>query len=123
MSIALWVAAILLALVFLATGIMKTFRYEQEGQKLESIKGLPRGMVTFIGVCEILGAVGLILPAATGILPWLTPLAAAGLCLVMVLATCFHLARHESSGIGLTLVLLLLAAFVAYGRVMLLPVA
>ncbi len=123
MGIALWAAAIVLALVFLATGIMKTFRYEQEGQKLESIKGLPRGMVAFIGICEILGALGLILPAATGILPWLTPLAAAGLALVMVLATGFHLARHESSGIGLTLVLLLLAAFVAYGRVMLLPVA
>lgn len=123
MGIALWVAAILLALVFLTTGIMKTFRYDQEGQKLESIKGLPRGMVAFIGVCEILGALGLILPAATGILSWLTPLAAAALALVMVLATGFHLARHESSGIGLTLVLLLLAAFVAYGRVMLLPVA
>ena len=123
MNVALWVAASLLALVFLTTGIMKTFRYEQEGQKLETIKGLPRGMVAFIGICEILGALGLILPAATGIMPWLTPLAAAGLALVMVLATGFHLARHETSGIGLTLVLLLLAAFVAYGRFMLVPVA
>ncbi len=123
MNVALWVATVLLALVFLTTGVMKTFRYEQDREKLQSIKGLPRGLVAFIGVCEILGALGLILPSATGILPWLTPLAAAGLCLVMVLATGFHLARHESSGIGLTLVLLLLAAFVAYGRVMLLPVA
>ncbi len=123
MNIALWVAAALLALAFLTTGIMKTFRYEQDREKLQSIKGLPRGMVAFIGVCEILGALGLILPAATGILPWLTPVAAVGLALVMVLATVFHAARHESSGIGLTVILLLLAVFVAYGRVMLVPVA
>ncbi len=123
MNIALWVASILLALVFLTTGIMKTFRYDKDREKLQSIKDLPRGLVAFIGVCEILGALGLILPAATGILPWLTPVAAVGLVLAMVLATGFHAARHEFSGIGLTLVLLLLAAFVAYGRVMLVPLA
>jgi uncharacterized membrane protein YphA (DoxX/SURF4 family) len=123
MNIALWVASILLALVFLSTGIMKTFRYEQDGEKLQSIEGLPRGLVAFIGACEILGALGLILPAATGILPWLTPLAAAGLFLVMVLAAGFHAVRHESSGIGLTLVLMLLAAFVVYGRFMTVPLA
>ncbi len=123
MNIALWVAAILLALVFLITGIMKTVRFEHEGQKLESIQDLPRGLVAFIGVSEILGALGLIVPAATGILPWLTPLAAAGLALVMILASGFHVARREYSGIGLNLILLLLAVFVAYGRVALVPLA
>ncbi len=123
MNIALWVAAVLLALVFLTTGIMKTLRYEHEGQKLESIKGLPRRLVALIGVCEILGALGLIVPAATGILPWLTPLAAAALALVMILASGFHVTRHEYSGIGLNLILLLLAVFVAYGRVALVPLA
>ncbi len=123
MNIALWVAAVLLALVFLTTGIMKTVRYEQEGQKLESIKGLPRRLVALIGVSEILGALGLIVPAATGILPWLTPLAAAGLALVMILASGFHASRHEYSGIGMNLILLLLAVFVAYGRVALVPLA
>ncbi len=123
MNVALWVGTVLLALVFLTTGVMKTFRYEQDREKLQSIKGLPRGLVAFIGVCEILGALGLILPAATGIMPWLTPVAAVGLVLVMVLATGYHAVRHESSGLGLTLVLLLLTAFVAYGRFVLLPVA
>ncbi len=123
MNIALWVAQILLAVVFLATGIMKTFRYEQDHDKLETIKDMPRGLVTFIGVCEILGAIGLILPAATGIMPWLTPLAAVGLALLMVFATGFHVVRHEYSGMGLTLVLLVLACFVAYGNFVQVPVA
>jgi uncharacterized membrane protein len=123
MNIALWVVSILLAAVFMTTGIMKTVRYEQNREKLQSIKDLPRGVVFAIGVCEILGALGLILPAATGILPWLTPLAAIGLFLVSLFATGFHAARHETSGIGLTVVLMLLTGFVAFGWLALMPVA
>jgi uncharacterized membrane protein YphA (DoxX/SURF4 family) len=123
MNIALWVAASVLAVVFLTTGIMKTARYQQDREKLRSIKGMPTGLVAFIGTCEIVGALGLILPAATGILPWLTPVAATGLALVMVLASGYHVARHESSEIGLTLALFVLAAFVAFGRFALVPLA
>ncbi len=123
MNLALWIASIFLAVVFMIAGIMKTVRYEQDRERLHSIKALPRGLVAAIGVCEILGAVGLILPAATGILPWLTPLAATGALLVMVYATVSHAARHQSAGIGLTLVLLLLALLVTYGRLVLAPVA
>jgi hypothetical protein len=69
----------------------------------------------------MLGAIGLILPALTGILPWLTPLAGAALALVMLLAGFFHAARREYSGIAVNLVLLALAAFIAYGRLAIAP--
>ena len=123
MNVALWAAAIVLAVVFLTAGVMKVFRYEQARQQLPWVKDAPRGLVTFIGIVEILGAVGLILPAVTGILPWLTPLAALGLALVMIPAGALHVSRHEYSSIGMNLVLMLLAIFVAYGRVTLVPLS
>jgi uncharacterized membrane protein YphA (DoxX/SURF4 family) len=123
MNIALWVVAVSLALAFLMAGTTKAFRYERARQQMPRVKDVPRGLVAFIGSAEILGALGLILPAATGILPWLTPLAAVGLAVVMVLAGGFHASRHEYSGIGMNLILPLLAAFVAYGHFMLVPLA
>jgi DoxX-like family len=85
------------------------------------VADVPRGLVTFIGICEILGAIGVILPAVTGILPWLTPLAALGLAVIMLLASGFHAMRRGYPNIGVNLVLLALAAFVAYGRWMIAP--
>jgi len=69
-----------------------------------------------IGILEVLGALGVLLPSITGILAWLTPLAAAGLMLVMVGAALTHLRRKENGAIAINLVLFLLAAFVLYGR-------
>jgi hypothetical protein len=69
-----------------------------------------------IGVCEILGGIGVILPAATGILAGLTPLAATLLSVLMLLAAGFHFFRREFPNIIFNLVLFALAAFVAYGR-------
>jgi DoxX-like protein len=80
-----------------------------------------RALTRFIGICELLGGLGLLLPALTGILPWLTPLAATGLALIMILAIGFHASRREWSAIGFNSVLLVLAAFVAYGRFFVLP--
>ena len=74
-----------------------------------------------IGSLEILGAIGLILPAVTGIWPWLTPVAAAGLALTMVGAMITHGRRGEYSSIAFNLVLLLLALFVVYGRFVIVP--
>jgi uncharacterized membrane protein len=79
------------------------------------------GLVTFIGVSELLGGIGLILPALSHILPWLTPLAAVGLAVVMVLASGFHATRREYSHIATNVVLFVLAAFVAYGRFVIAP--
>jgi hypothetical protein len=69
-----------------------------------------------IALCAFLGGAGLILPAATGVLAWLTPWAAALLALMMLLAVGFHLACRESPNTLVSLVLFALAAFVAYGR-------
>jgi uncharacterized membrane protein YphA (DoxX/SURF4 family) len=119
MNIALWTVQGLLSLVFLASGGMKVFAFEK--YRLMSEKkypqhgfGLSKGLVTFIGVSELAGSLGLILPMATGTAPALTTWAAIGLATIMLLASLFHLRRHESP--LPTIVLLALAVFVAVGR-------
>jgi uncharacterized membrane protein YphA (DoxX/SURF4 family) len=124
MNIALWIVQILLALAFAMAGIMKV---TQPIDRLETRMGWvkdvgPRG-VRLIGSLEILGAIGLILPAVTGILPWLTPVAAVGFVLTMVGAMITHGRRGEYSGIGVNVVLLLLALFVVYGRFVIVPIS
>ena len=121
MNVVLWIAQILLGLVFIAAGYNHAFRFDQIKSQMKWVNDVPRGLVTFVGVCEVLGGIGVILPALTGILPWLTPLAAAGLALIMLLAAGFHLLRREYPNIVFNLVLLVLAAFVAYGRFVVVP--
>lgn len=121
MQIALWIVQVLLAAAFIFAGVRKAFQYERARATLSWVKDIPRGLVAFIGICELLGGLGLLLPAITGILPWLTPLAAAGLGLIMLLAIGFHALRREPQAIVINAVLLLLAAFVAYGRFFVLP--
>jgi len=121
MDIVLWVLQVLLASAFLIAGVNHAFRYDQVKPRMSWVAAVPRGLVTFIGICEILGAIGLILPALTGIWPWLTPLAALGLVAIMLLAAAFHVTRSEYSSIITNLILLVLAAFLAYGRWMIEP--
>ncbi len=117
MNIALWIVQILLALVFLMAGTLKaTQPAERLAKNMEWVKATPLWTVRLIGILEILGAIGLILPIVTGILPWLTPLAAAGLVLTMIGATILHMRRGEYPHLGGTVVILLLALFVVYGR-------
>jgi uncharacterized membrane protein YphA (DoxX/SURF4 family) len=104
-------------------GSMKTFQYEKAKAQMKWVNAVPRGLVTFVGIVEILGAVGLILPALTGILPVLTPLAAVGLVIVMLLASGFHATRGEYQGVVANLILFALSAFVVYGRLVLVPLA
>jgi len=73
-------------------------------------------LVRFIGVAEVAGAIGLILPAATRIKPVLTPLAAVGILVIMVLATGFHIYKGEFHALPVTLLLGAMATFVAWGR-------
>ncbi len=115
MKIALWIVQVLLALVFIASGSMKLFAFDQFAASAPALAD-QRGLVTFIGIAEFAGAIGLILPRLTGILPILTTWAAAGLATIMVLATGFHLMRGEFSHAIVTVILLILAAFVACGR-------
>lgn len=121
MNIALWIVQVLLAGVFIMAGVMKAFQYERAHATLPWVKDVPRGLTTFIGISELLGGLGLILPALTGILPWLTPLAAAGLALVMLLAMGFHATRREPQAIAFNAALFALAAFVTYGRFAIAP--
>src|SRR5205085_5673507 len=124
MNIVLWIVQILLALVFAMAGIMKVTRpFEKLAENMKWAKDVgPRG-VRLIGTLEILGAIGLILPAVTGILPWLTPVAAIGLALTMIGAMITHGRRAEYSQIGINVILLLLTLFVAYGRFVIIPIS
>ncbi|MEI9998906.1 MAG: DoxX family protein [Verrucomicrobiota bacterium] len=115
MKIALWIVQVLLALVFLASGSMKLFAFDQFAASAPALAD-QRGLVTFIGIAEVAGALGLILPGLTRILPALTGWAALGLATIMLLATGFHVIRGELSHAAVTVILLLLAAFVVYGR-------
>ncbi len=117
MNVALWIVQGLLALAFAMAGFMKlTQPKEKLAAQMKWVEDSAPNTVKLIGGLELLGAIGLILPMLTGILPWLTPLAAAGLVLTMLGAMATHLRRHENQMLVVNLVLLLLAAFVAYGR-------
>ncbi len=122
MDIVLWVVQTLLALVFIASGGMKAVRpLDGLSKQLNWVLEVPAALVRFIGIAEVLGALGLILPAVTGIVPWLTVAAAIGLAVVMVLAVIFHLIRKEYANIVPNFILLILALFVVYGRLVLVP--
>jgi putative oxidoreductase len=116
MNIGLWIAQGALAFAFVAAGAMKLFAYEK--YKIQSEKngpaGITRELAAFIGTAEIAGALGVVLPMATNIAPWLGPWAAVGLAAIMLLAVGFHVRRHESPAVPV--VLFLLAAFVVIGR-------
>ena len=117
LHISLWVVQVLLALNFGFAGLMKSTQpIAVLAEKMVWPGVLPEALVRFIGVSELLGALGLILPAATRIKPALTPLAAAGLVTIMVLAMGFHLSRGEVGALPINLVLGALAAFIAWGR-------
>jgi len=114
MNILLWVLQALLALAFFAHGCLFLFPPAALVDQMNA--SLPRWFQLFIGVAEILAAVGLTLPGLTRIQPWLVSCAAAGIMIVMISATIFHLARGEVSSAITTVVLLALATFVAYMR-------
>jgi uncharacterized membrane protein YphA (DoxX/SURF4 family) len=121
MNIILWILQALLGLAFIAAGYNHGFNIEKARTQMQWMTAAPENLLRFIGVSEILGGLGLVLPAVTGILPQLTAWAATGLSLIMILAALFHLRRGEYPAIVINLVLLALAAFVAYGRFVLAP--
>jgi hypothetical protein len=119
MNFALWIVSGLLAVVYLFAGAGKLILPKE---KLATFPGggwvedFSAGAVKTIGVLEILGAAGLVLPAALGVAPMLTPLAAAGLAVLMVGAVFKRIRRHEVKPMVADLVYLALAAFVAWGH-------
>ena len=120
MNIVLWVLQLLLAAAFFAHGLL--FLIPPPDIAAQMNASMPRWFQLFLGVAEILAAVGLILPGVTRILPWLVTWAAVGIMFVMVCATIFHLARSEWSSALVTLVLLVMATYLAYMRARVMPI-
>ena len=117
MNRALWVIQVVLALLFLGAGGMKVMTPASElAAQMPWVDDFPAGSHRIIGALEVLGAIGIVVPAATGIVPILTPVAAGGLALTMVGAVATHLSRGEYSALIVPLFLLGLSSFVAYGR-------
>ena len=113
-NLILWTVQVFLALFFLAAGAPKII-----GRGLEQWTGfseMPRPLVILIGLTEVLGAVGLVLPMATGILPWLTPLAAVGLAIIVLMAAGFHIRADERLNALETTLWASIAAIIAISR-------
>lgn len=106
----------------MAGGIKLTLPVEQLGKMMPPMGDLAPASIRLIGAAEVLGVIGLILPLATGILPWLTVAAAAGLVLVQVGAIVFQVSRGAQTRLPANVVLLLLALFVVVGRLAVGPV-
>ena len=118
MNVVLWIIQVLLALLFLFAGGVKLVLPIEEMTKQMALPGL---FLRFLGVVEVLGGLGLILPGLLRIKTWLTPLAAAGLVIIMIGATAISLRIGPVGPALFPLVTALLAAFVAYGRWRLAP--
>ncbi len=118
MNLALWIIAIVLAIAFAGSGLMKQFvptdKLVAAGQGWA--QDFSPTSIRLIGLAEILGAIGLVLPAAVHIAPILVPLAAVGLALVMAGAAVVHAQRKEPMNIAVNVVVIALAVFVALGR-------
>lgn len=117
MNTTLWIVHGLLAFVFLMAGFMKVSRSkDQLAGQMGWVEDFSQTQIRLIGFTEILGALSLVLPMLTGILPILTPIAAVGFVVLMLGAAATHIRRGESQMSMMTIVLALTAAFVAYGR-------
>lgn len=119
MNVALWIIQALLAALFIFGGGMKLVL---PPEKLAGPVALPILFLRFIGVCELLGGLGLILPSVLRIKPGLTPLAAAGLVIIMIGATWITLSTGDIASAVVPFVVGILAAFIAYGRSRLVPI-
>jgi hypothetical protein len=114
MNILLWVLQVLLALVFLAHGVLLLMPPPDIAAQMNA--SLPRAFWIFLGVAEVMAAVGITLPGATRVMPWLVSWAAGGIIIVMISATIWHVVRSEISSAVVTFVLLILATLVWYKR-------
>jgi uncharacterized membrane protein YphA (DoxX/SURF4 family) len=128
MKTALWTLQVLWGVFFSVTGFGKVFWYKPAlwNQALHEVpwfSAVALGLLIFIGVCEFLGGIGLILPAITRVKTKLTPIAAIGLTLIMILAAGFHIVRGEYTFMITNLVLGGVTAFIAYERLFVRPIA
>ena len=118
MNLALWIIAIVLAVAFVGSGLLKLVRSKDQlvASGFGWAEDYSPSTIRLIGVAEILGAIGLVVPAAVHVAPILVPLAAVGLALVMIGAGVVHARRKETPMVAMNAVLLVLAVFLAWGR-------
>jgi uncharacterized membrane protein YphA (DoxX/SURF4 family) len=125
MNTVIWILQGLIALMFAMAGFMKLSKSKDELKKQGSmawVSDVSSSNIKLIGTLEILAAIGLIVPQLSGILSWLTPLASVGLAFTMIGALALHLRRGDGKQAILpTVMLLLIVAFIAYGRFVLVP--
>lgn len=114
MNIALWVAQVLLAACLIWAGITKLFKQPAKLAAMWPWTATNRTLVILTGVIDLLAAIGLILPALTGIYPVLTAYTALGIIVLMLAACIFHIARGEAKQIGVNIVFALIAVFIAW---------
>ncbi|WP_231618796.1 DoxX family protein [Nonomuraea sp. SBT364] len=113
----LWIAQAVLAAGFAMSGAVKAGRPKDRLTGSHPwMRDFSRTALRLIGVLELLGAIGLVVPAAVGVAPVLTPVAGTGLAIMMALAAAMHIRRKEPAGLRVTAVLFVLAALVAWGR-------
>ncbi len=123
MDTVIWIAQVLLGIAFVLAGVNHALNYARASRQMAWMAAVGPERLRVIGTLEILGGIGVLVPLLTGALPWLAPLAAALLALIMVFAIIFHARRGERAAIAINLVLGLLAAFVAFGRLVIEPFA
>lgn len=117
MEIALWALQVILALAIGGAGAVKLAKTKEElAPRMAYVESFTAGQVKAIGAIEVAAGLGVVLPAATGILPVLTPIAAVGIVLIMIGAMITHIVRKEPALIVVNIVLAAAAAFVAWGR-------
>ncbi|MGG4342334.1 DoxX family protein [Paenibacillus lautus] len=113
MNITIWIIQGLAALGFVYSGWSKAFQYEQAKKSWGWVKDVSKEFVVFIGLAELFGALGIILPQALNIAPVLTPIAATGLAAVVLFGALYHVSRKEYKEIGVNIVFFALTVFVA----------
>ena len=123
MNITLWTAQALLFLFFAGAGIVHgLLPVEEAAKNAPWAADVPVALLRFIGISELLGAIGVLVPALTRVTPFLTPLAALGCMTIMILAAIFHISRGEMGMVPVNLSVALVSAFVWWGRSKKLPV-
>jgi uncharacterized membrane protein YphA (DoxX/SURF4 family) len=121
MNVALWVLQVLLALAIFGAGYDQATNYDSARQRMAWVAAMPRWLALVIGVLEMLAAIALIVPGLLGVVPWLTPTAALAIVALMCFAISFHVTRRELAQIAFSGTFLLVAAVVAYGRLVVSP--
>jgi uncharacterized membrane protein YphA (DoxX/SURF4 family) len=124
LNILLWIAQVILCGMFLMAGTMKLITPDDDMMKNmpDATEGFLK-FIRFVGVCEVLGGIGMILPSLLKIKPILTPIAAIGIAITMIVAVGIHISKGETSATITTVVLALLAIFVIWGRFKAAPIA